>query len=165
MIYIPANNNMCSSMAGAPVTYAPGKSYAGVKYGRGSIAPDAKHFGEVQAWNVDTGRQVWMHPFPKSPNWGSMLTTAGGLVFTGGTADKKIRAFDAATGKVLWEHETNSGIVAPPTTFVVDGRQYLAVHTGWGGDPRGMQASLNNLFPGEFPPVPEGGAVWVFAVQ
>jgi len=165
MIYVPANNNLCGAMTGVPVTYTPGKGYAGASYGGGSIAPGAKHFGEVQAWNVDTGAQVWMHPFPKSPNWGSMLTTGGGLVFSGGTADRKIHAFDAATGKLLWEFETNSGIVAPPSTFSVDGKQYLAVHAGWGGDPRGMQGGLNNLFPGEFPPVPEGGAVWVFAVE
>jgi len=48
---------------------------------------------------------------------------------------------------------------------MVDGKQYLAVHSGWGGDPRGMQAGLNRMFPGEFPEVPEGGAVWVFAVE
>jgi alcohol dehydrogenase (cytochrome c) len=39
------------------------------------------------------------------------------------------------------------------------------VETGWGGDSRGMQATLNNLFPGEFPEVPEGGAIWVFALE
>jgi alcohol dehydrogenase (cytochrome c) len=94
-----------------------------------------------------------------------MLTTAGGLVFTGGTNDRRIHAFDAATGRLLWEHETTSGIVAPPSSFAIDGRQYLAVHSGWGGDPRGMQAGLNRLFPGEYPPVPEGGAVWVFALD
>jgi alcohol dehydrogenase (cytochrome c) len=66
---------------------------------------------------------------------------------------------------LLWEHETTSGIVAPPSSFAIDGRQYLAVHSGWGGDPRGMQAGLNRLFPGEYPPVPEGGAVWVFALD
>jgi alcohol dehydrogenase (cytochrome c) len=164
MIYVPANNNICGSMAGTPVTYTAGKAFTGAQGGGASVAPGADHFGEVQAWNVDTGKQVWMHPYPKSPNWGAMLTTAGGLVFTGGTADKKIHAFDAATGKLLWEFTTGSGITAPPTTFVVDGKQYLAVHSGWGGDPRGMQAGLNRAFPGEFPPVPEGGEVWVFAL-
>jgi alcohol dehydrogenase (cytochrome c) len=165
MIYIPANNNLCSSMAGVEITYTPGKSYAGAKGGGSSMAPGATHVGEVQAWHVDTGERGWTHIYPKSPNWGSMLTTAGGLVFTGGTNDRRIHAFDAATGRLLWEHETTSGIVAPPSSFAIDGRQYLAVHSGWGGDPRGMQAGLNRLFPGEYPPVPEGGAVWVFALD
>jgi alcohol dehydrogenase (cytochrome c) len=165
MIYVPANNNLCGAMEGVPVTYTAGKAFTGTKGAAGpAVAPGAQHFGEVQAWNVDTGARVWMHPFPKSPNWGSMLTTAGGLVFTGGTADRLIRAFDAASGKVLWEFQVGSGIVAPPTSFAIDGKQYLAVHAGWGGDPRGMQAGLNRLFPGEFPPVPEGGEVWVFAL-
>ncbi|HEY7449954.1 MAG TPA: PQQ-dependent dehydrogenase, methanol/ethanol family, partial [Vicinamibacterales bacterium] len=87
------------------------------------------------------------------------------LVFTGGTSDRKIHAFNAQTGQLLWEFPTNSGIVAPPTTFAIDGKQYIAVHAGWGGDPRGMQSTLNRIFPGEYPEVPEGGAVWVFALE
>jgi alcohol dehydrogenase (cytochrome c) len=93
-----------------------------------------------------------------------MLTTGGGLVFTGGTNDRKIHAFDASTGKLLWEFVTNSGIVAPPSTFTVDGKQYLAVHAGWGGDVRGMNGALGRLFPGKVPEPPEGGGIWVFAL-
>jgi alcohol dehydrogenase (cytochrome c) len=78
----------------------------------------------VQAWNVDTGQEVWTHNYVKSPNWGSMLSTGGGLVFTGGTNDRKLHAFDASSGKLLWEHATNSGILAPPTSFTIDGKQY-----------------------------------------
>jgi alcohol dehydrogenase (cytochrome c) len=76
-----------------------------------------------------------------------------------------MHAFDAATGKLLWEFPTNSGILSPPTTFTVDGKQYVAIEAGWGGDSRGMQGTLNRAFPGEFPEVPEGGAVWVFALE
>ena len=94
-----------------------------------------------------------------------MLATAGGLVFSGGTNDRKFHAFDAASGKLLWEFPTSSGILAPPTTFLIDGKQYIAVLSGWGGDSRGMQATLNGAFPGEYPEVPEGGTVWVFAVE
>ena len=107
----------------------------------------------------------WTHAYDKSPNWGGMLVTGGGVVFSGGTSDRKFHAFDATTGKLLWEFPTNSGILAPPTTFRVDGKQYVAVESGWGGDSRGMQATLNRLFPGEYPEVPEGGAVWVFALE
>ena len=86
-------------------------------------------------------------------------------MFTGGTNDRKLHAFDASSGKLLWESPTNSGILAPPTSFAIDGKQYIAVESGWGGDSRGMQATLNRLFPGEYPEVPEGGAVWVFALE
>src|SRR5207244_6573276 len=94
-----------------------------------------------------------------------MLATACGLVFSGETSDRKFHAFDASTGKLLWEFPTNSGILAPPTSFAIDGKQYIAVLSGWGGDSRGMQATLNRAFPGEFPEVPEGGAVWLFEVE
>jgi alcohol dehydrogenase (cytochrome c) len=164
MIYIPANNNMCGSSMGMDIEYSAGKSFTGVKIAPMSVVPGADHFGEVQAWNVDTGKLVWKHDYAKSPNWGSMLATAGGVVFSGGTNDRKMHAFDATTGQLLWEFPTNSGILAPPTSFTVDGKQYIAVHTGWGGDSRGVQANLNRVFPGEYPEVPEGGAVWIFAL-
>jgi alcohol dehydrogenase (cytochrome c) len=164
MIYIPANNNMCGASLGTKIEYSAGQGFTGVKMEPVRIVPGADHFGEVQAWNVDTGKQVWRHDYAKSPNWGSMLVTGGGVVFSGGTNDRKIHAFDAATGQLLWEFPTNSGILAPPTTFTMDGKQYLAVHAGWGGDSRGVQANLNRAFPGEYPEVPEGGAVWVFAL-
>ena len=81
------------------------------------------------------------------------------------TNDRKLRAFNARTGDVLWEFPTNSGIIASPSSFMVDGTQYIAVQSGFGIDSRAMQARFNGLFPGEYPPVPEGGAVWLFAVK
>jgi alcohol dehydrogenase (cytochrome c) len=165
MIYIPANNNLCGSNMGVQSTYTPGRPFVGIGGSRPFMAPGSDHVGEVQAWNVDTGQKVWTHIYNKSPNWGGMLVTAGGVLFTGGTSDRKFHAFDAATGKLLWEFPTNSGILAPPTTFEIDGKQYVAIESGWGGDSRGMQATLDRLFPGDYPEVPEGGAVWVFAVE
>ena len=72
-----------------------GRSFSGSQSGGQFTAPGVDHIGEVQAWNVDTGQKVWTHPYPTSPTWGSMLATAGGVVFTGGTNDRKIHAFDA----------------------------------------------------------------------
>lgn len=164
MIYVPANENTCGTGIGTEVTYVPGKAFTGVRW-QFLVAPGADHIGEVQAWNVDTGKRVWTHTYSRSSNWGGMLATAGGVVFNGGTSDRKIHAFDASTGKLLWEFPTNSGIIAPPTTFLVDGKQFLAVYSGYGGDAQGMQGGLDRAFPGEFREVPEGGAVWVFAVE
>jgi len=168
MIYVPANNNICgASMGAAEVVYRPGQGYTGTARGGppAPMVPGADHFGEVQAWNVDTGQKVWTHNYPKSPNWGAMLATAGGLVFTGGTADRMMHAFDAKTGALLWQAPVSSGILAPPTSFQIDGKQYIAVLSGWGGDSTGMQGTLNQAFPGEFPQVPEGGTVTVFALE
>jgi len=164
LIYIPANENLCSAITGREVPYSPGASFVGATTEL-MIAPGADHIGEVQAWNVDTGKKVWTHTFANSPTWGPMLTTAGGLVFSGGTNDRRFRAFDAKTGAVLWEFPTSSGVIGQPSTFTVDGVQYVAVQSGWGVDSRSMQGRLNNLRPGEYPEVPEGGTVWVFAVR
>ncbi len=164
MIYIPANENLCESSTAEPVEYEPGHRFTGARATL-KAAPGADHIGEVQAWNVDTGERVWTHKYDKSPNWGPMLATGGGLVFTGGTNDRMFHAFDAASGKLLWEFPTNSGIVGQPISFALNGKQYVAVQSGWGIDSRAMEGSLNFLFPGDYPEVPEGGAIWVFAVK
>ena len=164
MIYIPANENICGTSVGREVEYVPGRNYTGASLSF-EFAPGADHFGEVQAWNVDTGLRVWTHTFPKSINWGPMLATSGGLVFSGGTNDRLFRAYDAKNGKVLWEFPTNSGVLGTPTTFAVGGTQYVAVQSGWGVDARGVNARLNAEYPGEYPEVPDGGAIWVFAVK
>ena len=164
MIYIPANENLCSRMIGREIEYSPGRSYSGATNTL-FMAPDADHIGEVQAWNVDTGTRVWTHTFPSSANWGPMLATAGGLVFSGGTSDRMFRALDATSGKPLWEFQTNSGVTGQPSSFAVDGVQYIAVQSGWGIDARAMQTRLDRISPGRFPEVPEGGTVWVFAVK
>jgi len=163
MIYIPANNNLCTNMTGSPVKYVPGNRFIGGQSAM-YMKEGADHIGEVQAWNVDTGKRAWTHEYPTSMNWGSMMATGGRLVFTGGTNDRKLHAFDAQNGKLLWEFPTNSGILGPPSTFMIDGKQYIAVQSGWGVDSRSMQARLNTLTMGNFPEVPEGGAVWVFAL-
>jgi alcohol dehydrogenase (cytochrome c) len=163
MIYIPANENLCDTITGAKVAYEPGSRFIGATTAL-ALVPGADHVGEVQAWNVDTGMRAWTHTYPTSANWGSMLATGGGLVFSGGTNDRKLHAFDAATGALVWEFPTNSGIIGPPASYTIDGKQYIAVQSGWGIDSRGMQSRLNTLTRGAYPEVPEGGAVWVFAV-
>jgi len=164
MIYIPANENLCMTSTGEKVEYTPGGRFLGART-QLTVAPGADHIGEVQAWNVDTGKRVWTHTYANSQNWGPMLATAGGLVFSGGTNDRMFHAFDAMSGKLLWEFPTSSGITGQPVSFAVNGKQYIAVQSGWGVDARSMQAVLNTLIPGKYPEVPEGGAIWVFAVK
>jgi alcohol dehydrogenase (cytochrome c) len=164
MLYIPANENLCSTIVGREIQYSPGVPFTGA-VSTLLLAPGADHIGEVQAWNVDTGKRVWTHKYATSANWGPMLATGGGLVFSGGTNDRKFHAFDAASGKLLWEFPTNSGITGQPSSFGVGGKQYVAVQSGWGIDSRSMQARLNRLMPGQYPEVPEGGVIWVFAVR
>jgi quinoprotein dehydrogenase-associated probable ABC transporter substrate-binding protein len=137
MIYIPANENHCGAIEGLEVEYVPGSGYTGART-QFWITEGATHIGELQAWNVNTMERVWTVEF-ESHNWGPVLTTAGNLVFMGGTNDRYFRAFDAETGELLWEHRTNSGVTGVPSTFMVDGVQYIAVQSGWGVDAQRMQ--------------------------
>jgi alcohol dehydrogenase (cytochrome c) len=164
MIYIPANDNLCHELVGEAPKYVVGERYMGVAKNVMKIAAGADHIGELQAWNVDTGKKVWTTNLP-SFNWGPVLATGGDVLFAGGTNDRLFRAFDAGTGKILWDFPTISGVAAVPVSFQVDGKQYIAVQSGWGVDPAKMQARMNLLFPGKYPEVPQGGAVYVFALK
>ena len=63
---------------------------------------------------------------------GGSICTAGGLVFMAGTYDKKMRAFESATGKVLWEYELPAGGFATPCTYEANGKQYVVIAAGGG---------------------------------
>ena len=115
LLYIPANENLCTSMKGHEVKYTPGRQFVGAKLEL-LIRDDAGHVGERQAWDLDAGERVWRRTFP-SHNVGSVLTTAGGLVFMGGTSDRYFRAFDAMSGEEFWRIRTNSGVIGVPTAF------------------------------------------------
>jgi alcohol dehydrogenase (cytochrome c) len=161
--YIPANENLCSFLEGAEVAYKPGQRFMGVASSRLVVRDGADHIGELQAWDLAAGRKVWTKTF-QSHNWGPILTTAGGLLFAGGTNDRYFRAFDAKTGNVLWEQRTNSGVIGVPTTFAVDGVQYVAVQSGWGVDAQRVQLGIDT-FRKQRTQVPQGGVVWVFAAK
>jgi len=97
--------------------------------------------------------------------FGSVTATAGNLVFGGGTSDRDFRAFDAKTGELLWEQKTNSGIMAMPVAYEVDGTEYIAVQSGWGVDAQRIQDALAGKNIGIENNVPQGGVVWVFALK
>jgi alcohol dehydrogenase (cytochrome c) len=160
-LYIPANDNLCMEMEGEEAEYRPGQQFTGARTTDFTVTGD--HIGELQAWNLRTGERVWTHEF-QSQNWGPVMTTAGGLVFSGGTNDRYFRAFEATTGRLLWQYRTNSGITGVPTTFEVDGVQYVAVQSGWGVDAQGMQGRIDRAR-GTETIVPQGGVVWVFALR
>ncbi len=85
----------------------------------------------LQAWDPIGQKMVWSVPQEELWNAGT-LTTAGTLVFQG-RADGKFLAYHAVTGEVLWTFDTQLGISAPPVTYSLQGRQYIALLVGWGG--------------------------------
>ena len=170
-MFIPANENMCTTMQGGSVIdYRAGASYTLGTQGNRSdlyIVDGADHIGEVQAWDLNTGEKVWTHTF-ESQNWGPLLSTAGGLVFGGGTNDSKFHAYDAKTGDVLWEMKLNSGVIGVPSSFEAGGKQYVAVQAGWGIDAASMQTRLSAAYPDRFKPsatVPTGGVIWAISTR
>ena len=60
---------------------------------------------------------------------GGILSTAGGLVFTG-EGNGWFRAYDAKNGKILWSFQAGAGVNAPPSTYIIGGKQYIAVAAG-----------------------------------
>ncbi len=167
LVYVPANENFCGGFTGEKVPLVAGQLWLGTKPEDIGLTPrpGATHFGELQAWDPATGKKAWSHNFPKSQLFGSVTATAGDLIFVGGTNDRMFRAFHAKTGELLWEQKTNSGIMAMPIAYEVDGTQYIAVQSGWGVDAQRIQDALAGKVDGFENNVPQGGVVWVFAVK
>ncbi|MGQ0501873.1 MAG: PQQ-dependent dehydrogenase, methanol/ethanol family [Panacagrimonas sp.] len=87
--------------------------------------------GFLVAWDPVAKKEAWRQPYPMLWNGGT-LSTAGGLVFQG-TADGRLVAYAADKGDKLWEVAANTGVMAGPMTYEIDGEQYLTVAAGWGG--------------------------------
>ncbi len=137
-----------------PINYKKGAAYLGAGFTIKPIYND--HVGVLRAVDPKTGKIVWEQN-NKAPLWGGVLSTAGGLVFTG-TPEGYLKAFDAKTGKELWKFQTGSGVVGSPITWEQDGEQYVAVVSGWGGAVPlwgGEVAKLVKHFT-------QGGSLWVF---
>ncbi len=96
------------------------------------------------AWDPVNLKEAWS--IPQDDFWnGGTLTTAGNLVFQGRT-DGKLLAYNATTGKIVWEFNAGLGISAPPISYKINGRQYISVLVGWGGiyASTGGQAAYDN---------------------
>ncbi|MFZ1160404.1 MAG: PQQ-binding-like beta-propeller repeat protein [Candidatus Sulfotelmatobacter sp.] len=122
-----------------------------------AIAPP---WGTLNAINLNTGDYVWKIPLGEYPelaaagvkntgteNYGGPVVTAGGLVFIGATNfDKKFRAFDKATGELLWEFTLPFAGNATPATYEVNGRQFVLIAAGGGKDPKSKPGGVYVAF-------------------
>jgi mono/diheme cytochrome c family protein len=112
-----------------------------------AIAPP---WGTLNAIDLKTGHYLWKIPFGEYPdlvklgikdtgteNYGGPIVTAGGVLFIGATVyDRKFHAFDTHSGKLLWEFELPFAGMATPSTFMIDGRQYIVTVSSGGRDPK-----------------------------
>ena len=158
LVYIPTLN-LCMDMEGVQEEYKRGQFYLGVNFDLGKVGPGG-HLGGVKAWDPVKQKEVWFNKDPL-PYTGGVTSTAGGVLFHG---DVKgwFKALDEKTGKVLWQFNAGSGISAPPMTYVLDGKQYVAVVTG---RTQSIPAFLGALGEKVVAASPEGGTMFVFTLN
>jgi alcohol dehydrogenase (cytochrome c) len=123
MLYIPTTE------WGTTFIRREGEGRPGTMYLGGIPRFEPSGTGYLVAFNMLTGEIEWQEETPGNFNWAGTLTTGGGLVFSG-AADGYLRAYNDETGEVLWEFQTGSGLYAPPTSFTIDGEQYIGIASG-----------------------------------
>ena len=157
ILYVPLLDNDCMDYSW--VARDADKIAAGgldVRLGaRPKPANDGK-FGRIEAIDLKTRRVVWSKR-QRAPIASSLLASAGGLVFSG-ARDRRFRAYDAATGTVLWQNGLNASPSSSPATYSVDGVQYVVVVAGGGG---AFDAGSRSLTPEIIDPA-AGTTLWVF---
>jgi alcohol dehydrogenase (cytochrome c) len=152
-MYMPMQN-MCME-----ATVQSGERDPSLVYGFRSeyiIAPGTDQVGTIWAVSAQTGATLWRHE--QRAGVMSLVTTAGGLVF-GGDVAGKFKAYDTATGKVLWETDLGAPVSGYPISYAVDGRQYVAVTTG-----QSLVAGAARRVTPELPAADGGANVFVFAL-
>ena len=117
-------------------------------------------WGTLNAIDLNTGEYLWRIPLGQYPelvakgmpdtgseNYGGPILTAGGVLFIGSTIyDRKLRAFDAKNGKLLWQGDLPYAGTATPSTYMIDGKQYVVIATSGARDPKGPQGAAYVAF-------------------
>ena len=137
-----------TSWAKEKLVYKPGDFFQGADF---QMYRMGDTIGRIKAIDIANKEVVWEVHSPL-PYFAGMLVTKGGVLFTGDQRGRFL-AFDAKTGKELWKFQTGSGINASPITYELDGKQYIAILSGMGGDPTFYYSA------------PKGGMLWVFAID
>jgi quinoprotein glucose dehydrogenase len=152
LLYVSANNvqnivTLVKAKASSTPGYGPYTTKGYLKFldheGYPAIKPP---WGVLNAINLNTGEFAWRVPLGEhveltargiprtgTETFGGSIVTAGGLVFIAGTKDERIHAFDKQTGQLLWEHPLPAGGYATPSTYQVNGRQYVVIAAGGAG--------------------------------
>ncbi|HEX8028733.1 MAG TPA: PQQ-dependent dehydrogenase, methanol/ethanol family, partial [Vicinamibacterales bacterium] len=132
LVYLPAQDNGRYFEASKTFSYTPMQYNLGLEpIGRNAEGYDVPYKGRLIAWDPVARKPKWTVEYGAYWNGGT-LATAGNLVFQG-TAAGDFIAYNAANGDKLWSAYAGTGIVAPPITYSIDGKQYVSVMAGWGG--------------------------------
>jgi len=138
-----------------PAEYKAGEFYFGIDLTKGWEWPEGPR-GYLKAIDPMTGKTKWENP-SDFPRMSGVLSTGGRVVFSGQLTGE-FEAFDADSGKKLWQYQTGSGIEGQPVTWEQDGVQYVAVASGIGG--------VYSVYSGDprLASIPAGGSLTVFAL-
>jgi len=139
LVYIPLNVTPFAYADDKGGAYKAGAWNVGVDFVINSLPTDAAQLkaatalikGQLVAWDPVQQKAVWTVNHPYFWNAG-VLATAGSLVFQG-AAEGQFSAYDAASGKKLWNYATGNGVIAAPMSYEINGEQYVAVMVGVGG--------------------------------
>ena len=139
LLYIPANDLAFPYLAAKDWKATDIGFQTGMDSGATMMPADLK--ARAGAAAASTGKLIAWDPVTQSARWtvkyegpwnGGVLSTAGNLVFQG-TAGGTFAAYSADKGSKLWSFPTQSGVIAAPMTYAIDGQQYVAIMVGWGG--------------------------------
>jgi lanthanide-dependent methanol dehydrogenase len=171
-LFYASTNNMCMDYEAEPATYLAGTPFMGANApyhaGRGG------NLGAFIAWDATTGHKAWQLT-EKFPVWSGSLATRGNVVFYG-TLDGYLKAVDATSGCALWKFKVGSGVVGSPMTFTgTDGKEYVAIYAGIGGDWALLSGDVRSDDPADVRDpadfardlarhTSQGGIVWIFAL-
>jgi quinoprotein glucose dehydrogenase len=131
----PASQSTAASLPPEKLRYRSSFGFMFTSSGLPAIAPP---WTTLTAYDLNQGTIAWQVPLGEVPELAARgikdtgshfpkvgpVATAGGLIFTG-TRDRKVRALDSATGKVLWEAEVGAALEGMPAVYEIDGREYV----------------------------------------
>jgi PQQ-dependent dehydrogenase (methanol/ethanol family) len=156
LVYIPTFN-MCMDIANKQEEYTPGKFYLASEFNLDMAGNSGTNLSEFVAWDPLAGKKVWGIK-EDLPFLGGAMSTAGGLVFYG-NQHGELKAVDAKSGNVLWKFNVGTGILQSPVTYMLDGKQYLAVVAGRTKGPPSFFGKIGQRVTDASP---EGGVLVVF---
>jgi PQQ-dependent dehydrogenase (methanol/ethanol family) len=171
-LFYTATNNLCMNFQAAPVSRIPGTPFIGAS--TPYMAGPGGYMGAFIAWDAARGRKMW-EIREKYPVWSGAVVTAGNVVFYG-TLDGWFKAADATSGRELWKFKVGSGVVSAPISYRgPDGKQYVAVYSGIGGDWFLLSGDVRSDDPADVRPpadfaadlarhTSQGGMVWIFGL-
>jgi lanthanide-dependent methanol dehydrogenase len=171
-LFYTSINNLCMDYQVSQAQYVKGTPFmsANTPY---TVGPGG-HRGGFIAWDAATGRKAWEVTEPY-PTWSGSLATAGDVVFYG-TLDGWFKAVDARSGKPLYKFKVGSGVVGNPITYRgPDGKQYVAIYAGIGGDWALLSGDIKSDDPADIRApadyvkdiakrTSQGGIVWIFGL-